>query len=449
MDRTSHRSIVRVRSFARAYDYDNPWRVRDDEPVTGMAVYIGRGQLLVPAHVVADALPLDELQGRGDLARVRAVSHDSDLALLEIDDTSDLDLVDVGGMVEPGDDVQFCYFTSSDTTFVSVEEAFVTGVGVQRSSHSQRHILAASVKVGAEEYVGGVLLARGALMGLCCQRLSDKPEIVEAAPGPLLHTFLSRVRNGGSLARPALGITTQNLENPRLRDMLRLGADDGGVLVIHIDHGSPAETLLRKDDVLLEIDSMPIARDGTVECFGTLRYDVVCSLRHVGDVIDLLVLRDGERLRLRLPLATWQPLVPRSQYDQQPRFIVYGGLVFQPLTRDYLLTWEEWWNKAPKEFLDAYYLGHRTPQQLELVALTQILDTPLTKGYGHLYNELVATVNGAVPRDLSDFIAMLPPTGRVRIETTSGGVIVLDAEEVAREMPAICLAHFIFFDQIT
>ena len=42
---------------------------------------------------------------------------------------------------------------------------------------------------------------------------------------------------------------------------------------------------------------------------------------------------------------------------------VYGGLVFQTLTRDYLTTWDKWWNKAPKEFLNYYYLGYRTAEQ--------------------------------------------------------------------------------------
>ena len=66
--------------------------------------------------------------------------------------------------------------------------------------------------------------------------------------------------------------------------------------------------------------------------------------------------------------------------------------MFQPLTRDYLTTWDKWWNKAPKEFLNYYYLGYRTPQQHEVVILTQILADEINVGYAHLYNEAVATL---------------------------------------------------------
>jgi hypothetical protein len=42
---------------------------------------------------------------------------------------------------------------------------------------------------------------------------------------------------------------------------------------------------------------------------------------------------------------------------------VYGGLVFQTLTRDYLTTWDKWWNKAPG-FLNYYYLElHARPNR--------------------------------------------------------------------------------------
>jgi hypothetical protein len=60
---------------------------------------------------------------------------------------------------------------------------------------------------------------------------------------------------------------------------------------------------------------------------------------------------------------------------------VWGGLVFQPLTRDYLTTWEEWWNKAPKEFLNFYYLGRRAPERHEVVVLTQIFADQINTGY--------------------------------------------------------------------
>ena len=51
------------------------------------------------------------------------------------------------------------------------------------------------------------------------------------------------------------------------------------------------------------------------------------------------------------------PLVAYSQYDVRPRYFVYAGLVFQPLSLNFLATWSKWWDSAPKEFLYHFYFG--------------------------------------------------------------------------------------------
>src|SRR5439155_18810161 len=148
--------------------------------------------------------------------------------------------------------------------------------------------------------------------------------------------------------------------------------------------------------------------------------------------------------RVEVELTRWMPLVPRSRYDQPPQYFVYGGLVFQTLTRDYLTTWDKWWNKAPKEFLNYYYLGYRTATQHEVAILTQILADEINVGYAHLYNEAVATINGRQPLDMVDFVATLSNAhGVVEITTTSGGMIVLDADEVRKATPRILTRYHI------
>jgi PDZ domain len=154
--------------------------------------------------------------------------------------------------------------------------------------------------------------------------------------------------------------------------------------------------------------------------------------------VKLDIIRGGKPKTVEIELKQWCPLVPRSRYDMPPQYFVYGGLVFQQLTRDYLTTWDKWWNKAPKEFLNYYYLGYRSAEQHEVVILTQILADEINVGYGHLYNEAVAKLDGITPKDMEDFVARLSAArGVVEIETTSGGVIMLDADEVRKATPRI------------
>jgi hypothetical protein len=174
------------------------------------------------------------------------------------------------------------------------------------------------------------------------------------------------------------------------------------------------------------------------------RYDVVLGHRYIGDLVQLEIKRDGIARNVEIQLKEWMPLVPRSRYDLAPSYFVYGGLVFQTLTRDYLTTWDKWWNKAPKEFLNYYYLGYRSPEQNEVVILTQILADEINVGYGHLYNEAIAKIDGVTPRDINDFVARLSSArGVIEIETTSGGLIILDADEVRKATPRILTRYHI------
>lgn len=59
-----------------------------------------------------------------------------------------------------------------------------------------------------------------------------------------------------------------------------------------------------------------------------------------------------------------------------------------------------------------------------------------------MYNEAVATIDGHLPRDFADFAARLARArDKVRIETTTGGVIVLDVE-VTRQATARVLGAY-------
>src|SRR6478736_5499546 len=316
---------------------------------------------------------------------------------------------------------------------ISITEGVVSRIEVQRYSHSQRHLLAVTVDAAINAgNSGGPVFGDGKVVGIAFQKLTGVDNIGEMVPPPIIRAFLDGVDKGKRPEVPALGITTQNLENPLLRRQLGLGDHERGVAVLHVDHGGSAEGILEPRDVITSIDGLAIANNGTIQYLGRhrTRYDVVLGHRYIGDKVKLEIKRKGRIQTVELELTRWMPLVPRSRYDQPPQYFVYGGFVFQTLTRDYLTTWDKWWNKAPKEFLNYYYLGYRTPQQHEVVILTQILADEINVGYSHLYNEAIATLNGKAPLDMVDFVQRLSEArGVVEITTTSGGIIMMYAEE--------------------
>jgi S1-C subfamily serine protease len=449
----AHPEVVRVFSTSQDPDFDGPWQARTPSNSTGSAVVIGSRLLLTGAHVVANAtfLQIQKVSMPDKaIARVKAVSHDCDLALLEVVDPpdflDDIEPAEVGEMPRLRDEVAVVGYPVGGEE-ISITEGVVSRIEVQRYSHSQRHLLAVTVDAAINAgNSGGPVFGDGKVVGIAFQKLTGVDNIGEMVPPPIIRAFLDGVEKGKRPDIPALGITTQNLENPLLRKQLGLKEGERGVVVLHVDYSGSSDGVLQERDVITAIDGLPIASNGTVQFMSRYRtrYDVVLGYRYIGDKLKLDIKRDGKAKTVEVELKAWQPLVPRSRYDQPPQYFVYGGLVFQTLTRDYLTTWDKWWNKAPKEFLNYYYLGYRTPEQHEVVILTQILADEINVGYAHLYNEAVAKLNGKAPLDMVDFVqALSAARGVVEITTTSGGVIMLDADEVRKAQPRILQRYHI------
>ncbi len=448
--------VVRVYATSQFPDYDCPWQAQPPSRSTGSGVAIADGKILTGAHVIANATFL-QVQKPADphkaVARVEAVSHDCDLALLSVEDDdffAGITPAEIGELPDLRDHVSAIGFPVGGEE-ISITEGVVSRVEVQRYSHSQRHLLAVTIDAAINEgSSGGPVYHNGKVSGIAFQKISVADNIGEMVPAPLIRTFLSGVASGKAPDIPSMGITVQNMENPLLRRKMGLKDKESGVMVVAVDHGGSASGVLKSGDVLRSIAGMKIANNGTVHYADRYRtrYDVVLGHCYVGDTLGVGILRDGQAMHVELKLQPRSPLVSRSHYDSEPTYFVYGGMVFQVLTRDFLATWDEWWNKAPKEFLYYYYFGQRSEERREIVILTQVLNDKINVGYEEFYNEAVLSINGHRPRDMSDFVARLDQAeGVIELRTSGPGVIMLDSEEVRQAKPRIMNRYHITSDR--
>ncbi len=452
----SYPQVVRVFATSQSPDYDCPWQARTPSRGTGSGVVIAGHKILTGAHVVANATFV-QVQKPADpdkaVARVEAVSHDCDLALLTVEDERFLDGVppaEIGELPALRDKVSVVGFPIGGEE-ISVTEGVVSRIEVQCYSHSQRYLLAVTVDAAINQgNSGGPVFHDGRIGGIAFQKLSGADNIGEMVPAPIIRTFLDGISAGKSPRMPGLGVVTQSLENPLLRRQFGLTPEESGVVVLDVDHGGSASGVLEPRDALLAIDGHDIANNGTVrylERYRT-RYDVVLGHHYVGDRFPLTIKRDGVRMEVAVTLQPMEYLVPRAQYDVEPSYFIYGGLVFQPLTRDFLATWAKWWNKAPKEFLNYYYVGTRTPERRQVVVLSQILSDEINVGYESLYNEAVVSIDGVKPRDMNDFVSRLDAaSGVVEIATSGPGLIVLDTDVVEAAEARILQRYHIVADR--
>jgi hypothetical protein len=122
-------------------------------------------------------------------------------------------------------------------------------------------------------------------------------------------------------------------------------------------------------------------------------------------------------------------------FDQDPEYIIIGGLLFQPLTGAYLQSWgADWSRKAPFRLTYATR-EDPTPEKPSYVILSLVLPDPYNIGYQEARYLIVDTLNGKKINTLHDIVLAKesPKDGFHILEFREGDNLrrmVLDAAQV-------------------
>ena len=431
-------AVVKVFATSQAYDFGCPWQSLSPNGGTGSGVVIDANLLLTSAHVVANATFVQVQKCSSSekfTAQVDAICHDSDLALLRVDSSHFMDGIapaDIGELPNHRDRVSVVGFPIGGEDF-SITEGVVSRIEVQEYSHSQRHLLAVTVDAAINEgNSGGPVFKAGKVVGLAFQGLRNAQSIGEVVPTPLIRQFLRSKQHSRVTHVPGLGIRTQKLENATLRKHLGLADNQTGLLVTEVAPNNSCEGVLKKGDVITAIDNYSIDNNGTIRYKGEFRteYPVVLGEYLVGERVSFDVLRDGKNTSLSVTLKEYELLVPLNQYETAPSYFIVGGLVIQSLCRDFLRCWDDWWDRAPKEFLYEYYFGVPSKERKEVVIISRVLAHEINVGYEETYNVAVTKFNGIGVRDLTQLFGLLNSSeGIVDIETSVGTHVLLDIDQ--------------------
>ena len=429
-------SVVRIFATTQESDYESPWQTTRPSNGTGSGVVVAPGKILTGAHVVADATFIQvQTSTHPDkfIAHLASICHDSDLALLEVEDPLFQDETTVAELGEELPDLQdkvsVVGFPVGGEE-VSVTEGVVSRIELQRYAHSDRWLLAVTVDAAINNgNSGGPVFLDDEVVGIAFQSLDDAENIGEMVPTPLIRRFLDGARTRRYVDVPGLGGTIQTLENASLRAALKMKPGQSGVRIRTVAAGNSGDGVLQVDDVLMSFDGYDIANNGTISYDHNHRtgFLVLLGDHFVCEVIEATILRDGVAMNVEIELQPLRPLVHRARYDHEPSWFVFAGLVFQPLSVNFLRTWNDWWDTAPKEFLYHYYMGEPTAERREVIALTQVLSDAVNVGYEDLYGETVRSVNGIVPRDLSHFAELVDGSlDHIELRLSSGALVVFD-----------------------
>jgi len=266
-------------------------------------------------------------------------------------------------------------------------------------------------------------------------------------PTPVIKQFLDDIEDGKHDGIPSLGVYVQPMENVSLRGKYKLQGDTSGILVNYVFPGSSADGVLKQKDVILAIDNYEIASDGSIKFRGGERTDHGYAIQQhqVGEKVKIRYLRDGEELEDYVVLNSEEkPLVANEQYDKVATYFIYGGLVFRPLTMNYLkLSGEDWLSEADVQLLNFMYQFPDIADQ-EVVVLVTVLPHEMNTGYHSMGDLVITQVNGQNINNLKHMIKLIEDDtdGQyVEFGTIDREAIVLD-RKLAEENKAYLLKKY-------
>jgi hypothetical protein len=175
--------------------------------------------------------------------------------------------------------------------------------------------------------------------------------------------------------------------------------------------------------------------------------------KFIGETVRCTVLRDGKVMDviipLRAPLEAGR-LVPYTQYDTAPTYYIVGGLVFQPLTRNYLETWDHM-EDVPVHLANYYYHGRQSAERKQVIVLTNILGDELTVGYDDFKDHVITHVNGKAISQMEDVVEAIEGNeGQYHVIMDEwGNQIVLERRKINETQKMILERYKIDVDRST
>lgn len=445
-------AIVKIYTYHDVPDYQNPWSRRGTFASTGSGCIIKGKRILTNAHVVSDETFI-QVRRYGDPkrypARVLSVSHAADVALLTVDDPEffgDATPLEVGDLPRAQQEVLVYGFPLGGDT-LSITKGVVSRVEHQTYAHSSCNFLAVQIDAAINPgNSGGPALVSNRVVGVAMQGISQADNIGYIVPAPILEHFLADLDDGHYDGFPSLGIVMQGMENRDLKKKYGLGEKETGMLVVKIARGSAAEGVLQEGDVLLSVEGHPIADDGTAEFRGKERTSVSYYIQahQLGDPLTAEILRDGRRQGVTVQLA--RPLeddrlIPMEQYDVLPRYYVYGGAVFCPVTVNLLKSWgPNWYDTAPEELVALLGFNYRADERDEVVLVLKVLAAEANQGYQDISTWVVTEVNGTKVTSLKQLVDLVEQgdgSPFVKFVNKQGQQIVLARERVKQNQAKI------------
>jgi S1-C subfamily serine protease len=414
-------SVVKIFSTMRYPDPFKPWTKQAPSEATASGVVIEGKRILTNAHAVLYASQVQiQANAAGDKlsASVLAIAPGIDLAVLQLDDPSFFDThppVARASKLPQIKDPVLAYGFPTGGSSLSITKGIVSRIEFASYNYpvsGLRIQIDAAINPGNS---GGPAIAGDKMIGLAFSRLGgDSQNIGYIIPNEEVDLFLKDIAGGHYVGKPSMHDELQTLENPALREYLKLDKSVEGMVVHRPDKSEPSYPL-KEWDVLTRIGDTPIDNQGMVKIDKDLRVNFNYMIQKVAKdgKLPLTVVRAGKTLKIELPVSPEHPTLVSDLHGAYPSYFVYGPLVFSRATRQFLSAFENNANlmrvlNFVKSPLVTRAFDPPSDDLQELVIISSpFFPHKLANGYSNPAGSVVYSVNGTPVKSLKHLVALL------------------------------------------
>jgi S1-C subfamily serine protease len=443
-------SVVKVFSTARYPDVFKPWAKSAPSSATGSGVVIEGKRILSNAHVVEYASQVQiQANQSGDKinATVEAIAPGIDLAVLKLDDESFFDThapLPRAKMLPEIKDAAMVYGYPEGGTTLSITKGIVS-----RIEFTQYNFPVSGLRIQIDAAInpgnsGGPAVVGDKMIGLAFSRLTEADNIGYIIPSEEIDLFLQDIADGHYDGKPAMFDEFQTLENPALRNFLKLDKTVQGVIV-HSTDSSAADYPLKEWDVVTRIGDTPLDDQGMIKLNSNLRVYFTYNVQKFAKngKLPMTVVRNRKEKQVEVPVSPNRPLVIPDLDGSYPSYFIYGPIVFSKatvqLTRNFLTGTRAGRFAGWLAGMHSPLLSRTTERPAfdgeELVIIpSPFFPHKLVAGYAQPYYQIVKSINNIRVKNLAHVVEILRDTKddfiRIEFDNRNGETVVFPRAEM-------------------
>jgi hypothetical protein len=402
------RAVVTIEVTRKQYDYLQPWSRRVDQ-IQKIGTIISDREILTSAdHFPSHTLVrLQKGRGRWFEGEVSWIDYHANLAIVTCKEEKFWEgtkKVDLAKVTPRRGAAQVVRWRNGILEFRNVD---INRLVVKRGKLTIMDVL----HLELDSEMQGIGWAEAIVQDdkLIALGSSKDDQTITSIPSSFILTCLADRKEAPYQGLGYFSFVWQTAENPDTLAYLGQEGEPRGVIIIEVQTNKMASPM-RPRDIVMEIDGYKIDVQGDYNDpeYGNLLLEhLATKTKRAGDNVKIKIVRDGKEMTVdyKLPKADYNvEIVPLNVFDQEPEYLMMGGLLFQPLTVPYLQSWGADWNRKAPFRLSYATREDATPEKPSYVILSLVLPDPYNIGYQDARYLIVDKFNGKNINTLHDLI---------------------------------------------